>query len=246
MHRAPAMLVVLLVAAAPPCLAAGRCDELVAAARSDDTAMVARLVNGGENVSCRDSLTAETALMTAATEGKVDMVRFLLVLKADPNMKTTSGQTALDMVRAREATFSKMPNFAELAGRQRQVIALLTPVTTGGASKSVDPVTVVPTDPNLVAKMKLDGARAAMMAGQLNPARQAVLEVLQMRGTILPATRAHAFMMACDLGLRGKDAETAKATCEAVLKIPEASEDDREYAIDTLKDLRKIRPELFK
>jgi len=220
--------------------AAGRCDELVAAARSDDVPAVARLVNGGESVNCRDPLTAETPLMAAAIEGKADLVRFLLTLKADPNVKSASGQTALDQVRAREATFSKIPNFASLAEQQRKVIAMLAPVTTGGAAKAVDPVQVVPTDPNLVAKMKLQGAQAAMMAGRLDPARKAVLEVLQMHdtnGTI----RAHAFMMACDLGLRGHDPEFAKTMCEAVLKYPDASDDDKEYAKETLKELLKLQ-----
>jgi hypothetical protein len=241
-----AAILILLTVAGSPAFAASRCDELVAAAHADDVAAVARLINGGESVNCRDPLTAETPLMSAAVDGRLDIVRFLLTLKADPNVKSVNGETALDMVRAREATFSKMPNFADLARRQREVIAALTPVTAGGASRPVDPVQAVPTDLNLVAKLKLDGARASMMAGRLDPARQAVLEVLQMRNTVSLATRARAFAMACDLGLRARDLEFAKTMCEAVLKIPDASDDDREYATDTLKAIRRIQPQLFK
>src|SRR4051794_22231442 len=97
MKSLPAGLLTLAVALiATSAHAAGRCDELVAAARSDDVPAVARIINGGESVNCRDPLTAETPLMAAATEGKADLVRFLLTLKADPNVKSAAGQTALD------------------------------------------------------------------------------------------------------------------------------------------------------
>jgi hypothetical protein len=50
--RAVAALAFLLLATAPA--AAARCDELWAAAMSDDVPAIARLVNAGENVNCRD------------------------------------------------------------------------------------------------------------------------------------------------------------------------------------------------
>ncbi len=49
-----------------PAAAAGRCDELWAAAMADDMSGVAKLINAGENVNCRDPVTAQTPLMAAA------------------------------------------------------------------------------------------------------------------------------------------------------------------------------------
>ena len=152
-----------------------------AAAVSNDIAAITQLVNGGENVNCRDPLTAETALMAGATNGSVDSVKFLLTRGADPKIRNAKGETALDMVRAREAAFSKIPNMAAVVQRQRQVIALLAPLAVGPQTPAA-PVTVVPTDMDTVARLKLDAAKVALTARQYDSAGQGVLDVIQMSG----------------------------------------------------------------
>lgn len=238
--RASAALGFVLLAAAP---AAARCDELWAAALSNDVAAITRLVNGGENVNCRDPLTAETALMAGATNGSVDTVKFLLTRGADPKIRNAKGETALDMARAREATFARMPNMAAVAQRHRQVIAMLAPLA-AGPQKPVAPVTVVPTDMDTVARLTLDAARVALTARQYDSAGQAVLDVIQMSG-VPERRRAQAYTVGCDLGMRTRDWELAKTMCEKVLGLAGAAVDDRVWATETLNALRKQMPGLF-
>ncbi len=222
---------------------AASCDELVVAAQDGNVPRMRQLIDGGVSKDCRHSQTAETPLMWAAVNGKVDAVRLLLDLGADPNVRDSHGSTALDQVTAREAAFAKVPNFAELAARQRQVIALLAP-RTSGPRKPAAPVTVRPADPDTVAKLKMDGARAAMMAGSYDDALRTLTEVVTMRGLPEPR-RAQAHTMACEIGMRKHSFKFAKDTCETVLSIASADPEDRASAIENLKTLRRYHPELF-
>lgn len=74
--------------------------------------------------------------MAAASNGCIDSLRFVLKLGADPNMKSAKGLTALDMARAREAAFAKMPNLAAQAERFRQLIAVLAPLGPAEAGRT--------------------------------------------------------------------------------------------------------------
>ena len=113
------------------------------------------------------------------------------------------------------------------------------------SSKAVVQAQVVPTDINEVARVKLDAAKSAMMAGLYDPAGKSILEVMRM-DSVSKRWRAHAFTLAGDLGMRTKDWELAKTMCEKVLTFTEADEEDRAWSTDTLKTLRKLHPELFK
>ena len=242
MGRVIGWLLLVSTALAWPAHAA-TCDELAVAAQDNDIERMKQFVRAGVNKNCRHSQTAETPLMWAAISGKVEAVRFLLDLGADPNVRTAEGNTALDLVAAREAAFAKLPNFAALAQRQREVIALLTPRTTG-PRKPVVPVDVQPADPDVVAKLKMDGARAAMMGGFYDDALRTLVEVVNMPGLPEPR-RAQASTLACEIGMRKQNYPFAKDTCELVLSIPSARPEDRADAIENLKILRKYRPELF-
>ena len=223
---------------------AASCDELVVAAQSGDLERMRQFINAGVSKDCRHSQTGETPLMWAAVNGKVEAVKLLLDLGADPNLRDAQGSTALSQVAAREAAFSKLPNFAELAARQRQVIALLQP-RTAGSGRPVVPVEVKPADPDVIAKLKMDGARAAMMGGAYDDALRTLGEVMNLRG--LPEPRlAEANAMACEVGMRKRDFKLAKERCERVLAIASAGPDDRADATENLKTLRRYHPELFK
>ncbi len=73
-------------------LAAGQ--DLVAAARSGDTAAVESLLASGVEVNAKDR-EGSTALMFAAVRGDARMVAKLLAAGADPNLKDANGETAL-------------------------------------------------------------------------------------------------------------------------------------------------------
>ncbi len=238
------LLVPLVLGSAALPVRAASCDELVVAAQDGNVSRMRQLIDGGASKDCRHSQTAETPLMWAATNGKVDAVKLLLELGADANVRDTQGNTALDQVAAREAAFAKLPNFADLASRQRQVMALLEP-RTSGPRKTVAPVGVKPADPDMVAKLKMDGARAAMMGGFYDDALRTLTEVVTLRGLPEPR-RAAAHALACEIGMRKQSYKFAKNTCEVVLTIPTAAPEDREDAIEKLKILRRYHPELFK
>jgi hypothetical protein len=116
---------------------------------------------------------------------------------------------------------------------------------TSGPLTPVARVTSVPTDADAVARMKLDGARAALTVRDYDGAGKAILEVIRMAGVPEPR-RAQAFIVACDLGVRTKDWELAKTMCEKALSIKGVLDDDRVWSTATLKALRKQFPELFK
>jgi hypothetical protein len=223
--------------------AANRCDEMWAAAMADDTVRVTELFNAGVNVNCRDPLTAETPLMAAAKNGKVDMVKFLLVLGADANTRTAQGSTALDLARSQEATFSKIPNLAPLAERQRKVIALLEP-RTGGQRKPVEPVKAGPADPDTIARLKIETARAAMMGGLYDNALTTLNEIFYLPG-VPKMRRAQSITLACEIGVRKRSFKFAKDMCEMALGIPDITPEDRADATENLKMLRKYHPGLF-
>lgn len=244
-------------------------DELWAAANIDDVKRIAEIVNAGISVNCRHSLSAETALMAAASSGNVDSVKLLLTIGADPNIKDTKGKTALGMVRDREKAFSKLPDFAELVKRQRQVIAILEPLTKGGAASEADaaPLQVKPADPDMIARFKFESARAAMMAGLYTEAMNSLNEVDLKR--ISERNRSKAMAMATDLSMRMQALtlakinserrtptpaekkeltdhwKVAKACSEKVINSSAAAEDDRDFCKQVLKDLRKDHSELF-
>jgi Ankyrin repeats (many copies) len=226
--------------------AASRCDELWAAAMADDVKRMAELINEGVNVNCRDPVTAETPLMAAATNGFVDTVRFLLTVGADPNMKNAQGETALELAQAREAPFSKLPNFAELAKRLRQVIAVLEPRTAKRPGrKPPAPLEVKDAEPDMLARLKLESAQAALMGGFYKDAMGYLVEVLRIKGVSDVYRGKHA-VLAADLGMRTQDWALAKVYCEKALSLPGANPEDQAWCTETLKTLRKYHAELFK
>jgi len=225
---------------------AGRCDELWAAAMDDNVTSISELVQAGVNVNCRDPQTAETPLMAAATNGKVEAVKLLLSLGANANVKNAHGDTALDMARDHEKAFSQIPNLAGLAEHQRQVIALLTPRTTGadGPHGTRPPLVVKPADPDMVAHFKLESAHAALLAGLNKDALGYASDVLALSG-VSEANRASAFAVAGEASMRTKDWAQAKRNCEKVLAMPDADPDDKDNCKENLKTLRKYFPEMF-
>jgi hypothetical protein len=241
-----AALLAFLVPALPA-HAAGRCDELWAAAMDDNVAKITELTKAGVGVNCRDPQTAQTPLMAAAGNGKVESVKLLLSLGADPNVKSAQGDTALDMARDRQKAFSKIPNLAELAKRQQQVIGLLEPRTTGGSGQQAErkPLEVKPADPDMVAKLKLQSAGAAVMGGLYKDALRYLTEVQGMTG-VSEVNRAKAWAMTGDVSMRTKDWPQAKGACEKVLTMSNADLDDKDSCKEHLKTLRKYYPELFK
>jgi hypothetical protein len=241
-----AALLTFLALVLPVC-AAGRCDELWAAAMDGNVDRITNLTKAGVGVNCRDSQTAQTPLMAAAGNGKVESVKLLLSLGADPNVKSVNGDTALDMARDHEKAFSKIPNLVELAKRQQQVISLLEPVTTGGSGRQTErkPLEVKPADPDIIAKMKLQTAGAAVMGGLYKDATQSLTEVLGMNG-VSEVNRAKAWAMTGDVSMRTKDWSQAKRACEKVLDMTKADPDDKDSCKEHLKTLRKYNPELFK
>lgn len=226
--------------------AAERCDELVAAASIDDVKRIAKIVNDGTGVNCRDSQTSQTALMAAALNGHVDTVKLLLALDADPNIKDAQGKTALGMVRDREKAFSKLPNFAELVKRQRQVIAILEPRTEGGAAAQADaaPPEAKPADPDTIARLKLESARAAVSAGLYTDAMKTLTEVFALKG-VSERNRTRSMAITADLCMRRQDWTLAKQSSERVINSSGADEEDRDFCKAVLKDLRKDHSELF-
>lgn len=243
MRVSPMVLLSAITLASGLAQAQDRCDELVAAAGSDEVARMAQFINGGTPVDCRDPQTAETPLMRAAVSGHVDAVKLLLSLGANANIRSVQGRTALDQVRGRADQFAKIPAMAPLVARQMQVITLLEAKTTG--ARNTEPVQVVPADPDLLARAKLEGAQAAVSAGRYPQAMQAIVEVMQLQG--LPdKRRARANYLACDVGMRMNDWKLAKTACERVLALQAADEADRIWATDQLKILRRYHPELFK
>jgi hypothetical protein len=183
-------------------------------------------------------------LMAAAINGSTDSVRLLLTVGADPKIDSAKGETALDMARAREAAFARMPNSAANVERLRQVVAMLAPLATD-PKQPVASLTAGPADLDVVARLKLDAARVALTARQYDTAGQAVLDVMRMSG-IPERRRAQAFAVGCDLGMRTRDWELAKTMCEKVLAFADPYEEDRVYVTETLKALRKQEPALFR
>jgi hypothetical protein len=226
--------------------AAERCDELVAAANIDDVKRITEIVNDGTGVNCRDSQTAQTALMGAALNGHVDTVKLLLARGADPNIKDAQGKTALGMVWDREKAFSKLPNFAELVKRQRQVIAILEPLTEGGAASRADaaPPEAKPADPDTIARLKLESAGAAVSAGLYTDAMKTLTEVFALKG-ISERNRTKSMAITADLCMRRQDWTLAKQSSERVINSSGADEEDRDFCKQVLKDLRKDHSELF-
>jgi hypothetical protein len=232
--------------AACPAHGADRCDELVAAASADDVKQIKEIVKEGTGVNCRDSQTAETALMAAAKSGRVGAVKLLLASGADPNIKNTRGKTALGIVQNFEKAFSKEPDFAELVKNQRQVIAILEPRTERGAASQPDatPLEVKPADPNVIARLKLDSARDAVMAGQYSNAMKYLTEVFSMKG-LSERNRTRSMAITADLSMRRQDWTLAKRTAESVVNSSGADEEDQDFCKEVLKTLRQYHPELF-
>lgn len=235
-----------MLLAGRPLRADSRCDELVAAALIDDVKRIADIFNQGTGVNCRDSQTAQTALMAAATSGHVDTVRLLLSLGADPNLKSAQGKTALGMVRNRALAFAKLPNFTGLVQRQRQVIAVLEPKTVDGPASQADAAQTEPrpADPDLIAGFKLQTARDAVMAGQYTAAMKALTEVFALKG-ISERNRTRSMAITADLSLRRQDWKMAKVASERVVNSAGADEADKDFCKGVLKTLRHDHPELF-
>lgn len=223
-----------------------RCDEMIAAAQINDVKRVAALVNQGAGVDCRDAATAQTALMAVATSGHVDVVRLLLSLGADPNLKSAQGKTALGMVRSRVVAFAKLPGYADLVQRQRQVIAILEPRTAAGPASEADATQAEarPADPDQIARFKLQTARDAVAAGQYTAAMRALTEVFALKG-VSELNRTRSMAITADLSLRRQDWKLAKVASERVVNSTGADEEAKAFCKGVLKTLRNDHPELF-
>jgi len=228
----------------PSAYGAGRCDELWSAALDDNTGSIRQIVSSGTAVNCRDPQTAETPLMAAAMNGKVESVKLLLSLGADPNLKNAHGTTALDMARDREKAFTAVPSMAAVRGKLREVITALESRTTA-TSRDRPPLVVSDADPNMVARLKLQSARSAVMAGKYSMAMNNVNEILGLRG-LSDANRASALALSGQVGFTTHAWAQVKRDCEKVLAISAADRDDQDSCKDYLKALRQYHPELFR
>jgi hypothetical protein len=100
-------------------------------------------------------------------------------------------------------------------------------------------------DVDTVARIKIEGARAALAARHWDAAGLAVLEVTRLAG-VSDRRKAEAYTVACDMGVRVRDWELAKTMCDSVLILKGAAKEDREWATETLQAIRKQAPGLFK
>ena len=110
-----------------PAHADSRCLEFQVAAQMNETARVAKFLDAGVDINCRDPVDAnQTALMKAATGGSVEAVRMLLERGAEVNARSDGGWTAMKYARAVHQGVSKAgPSFAKLTRRIEKVIRLL-------------------------------------------------------------------------------------------------------------------------
>lgn len=103
-----------------------RCVEFQVVALLNEVENVERFLDTGVDVNCIDPMTGETALMQAAHNGSVEVVKLLLSSGADVTIRTRSGQTALSIaVKTKEALAKGGAPFAPLRERiGRAIIAL--------------------------------------------------------------------------------------------------------------------------
>jgi len=74
---------------------------LVSSAGQGNAAMVAHLITQGVNINYIDAL-GRTALHAALTQGHADVVKVLLNLGADPNIKRRDGWSCLEIAKYKE------------------------------------------------------------------------------------------------------------------------------------------------
>jgi ankyrin repeat protein len=124
-----AIFIIMVVALAAPSLtanAADRCVEFQVLAQDNEVDRMQEFLNQGVDVDCKDPLTSETALMRAASSGRVEAVKLLLSRGAKVNLRTKSGETALSRVVLVNMKLSKAgEQFTPLLQRQREVIRIL-------------------------------------------------------------------------------------------------------------------------
>lgn len=103
-----------------------RCLVFQVAAQENEIDRVERSLDEGINIDCRDTLTSETALMKAATSGRVEAVRLLLAQGANVNIRADGEWTALKYAKeAYKAVKQGGPKFSALTQRVETVINLL-------------------------------------------------------------------------------------------------------------------------
>jgi ankyrin repeat protein len=88
----------------------GEDDALVTATYLHELGVFENLINEGADLNCRDGI-GQTSLHAAADRGWRDLVRRLLDLGADPDLKDFTGDTALEI-----ALFKEHSDIALLLG----------------------------------------------------------------------------------------------------------------------------------
>jgi len=244
--KRPALILFIICMWLVPVHAAYSCSELIAAAMSGDAFRISELHSSGENINCKDSMSAQTPLMEAATVGNHEAVETLLSLGADPNIENPYGHNALYLAQDSLKVFEGMPDSAPPVKTRKQIIALL-------QSKSnidnYDPAastsTVGSVDPDMHATYLLDSAYAATLSGDSDQARLLLNEVINMDG-ISQANRAHALYETGHIAMNTQKYESAKKACEELLTMSEGDMEERAFCKDNLKTIRKYKPKLFK
>ncbi len=72
---------------------------LIAAAKDGDCSQIQTLLHNGANIHARYTKFGVTALMIAAAQQPKEVVELLLKNGADPNARSTAGETALSLAR---------------------------------------------------------------------------------------------------------------------------------------------------
>lgn len=133
--------------------------------------------------------------------------------------------------------------FSGIVATHAQTTAPATPATAEPKTPGAPPE-AKPADPNTIARLKLENARAAVSAGLYTDAMKTLTEVFALKG-VSERNRTKSMAITADLCMRRQDWTLAKQSSERVINSSGADQEDRDFCKDVLKMLRKDHSELF-
>lgn len=114
----------------------------------------------------------------------------------------------------------------------------------GAAAGAAEPV-ATPADPDTIAQVELERARAELSAGQSSKAMKTLTGIYNLRG-VSERYQAKAMTITADLSLRRNYLKSAKNAAERVVNLPGADQEDRDFCSEILRTLRRDHANLFR